>query len=112
MTFEGADILPAQTASELDPETPTPLRHKRRFSEVDSDGLTDWLERENNGAAAQEGDASNENNVESLAPADQGNPKRRRLASFPFKSFTIGVLTGVVGAVAGLTACDAFLGPS
>lgn len=84
---------------------------KRRFSDVDSDGLTDWLERENNAAAAQEGDASNENHVESLAPADQGNPKRRRL-SLPFKSFAIGVLTGVVGAVAGLTACDSLLGPA
>lgn len=107
MVSQGADIPPAQTASELDPETPTPLRHKRRFSDIDSDGITDWLERENNNAAAQEGHAY----VEGLAPADQGNPKRRRL-SFPFKSFTIGVLTGVVGAVAGLTACDAFLGPS
>lgn len=38
-------------------------------------------------------------------------PKRRRL-DVSFKTFSVGVLTGVVGTLAGLTALDSLLGPA
>ncbi|GAA5980994.1 hypothetical protein JCM10908_003944 [Rhodotorula pacifica] len=91
-------------------ESPSPSGSKRRYDETDMGSLEQpAAEDEANGNVSAEGAGLEEEEPEPVA--EQAAPKRRRL-NFPLKSFTIGVLTGVVGAVAGLSAVDSFLGPA
>ncbi|BGP52736.1 hypothetical protein JCM8202_004369 [Rhodotorula sphaerocarpa] len=118
----------SRASAESSSSLPLP-RRKRRFDETDmadlpkdDDLLLGWERL----FALREDDAEGGPDVEvveitegslvaagdEVATSNGGSaPKRRRL-DVSFKTFSVGVLTGVVGTLAGLTALDSLLGPA